>query len=141
VRSIAFGPLGAELLGGVRRSGRSTEVMMAAGVLMILAVLVVPLPPILLDLLLACSISLSVLILITALFIERPLDFNSFPTVLLIATMLRLALNLATTRLILSHGHEGAGAAGNIIEAFGRFLMQGKVRGRDLKICSMFSWA
>jgi flagellar biosynthesis protein FlhA len=109
VRSIAFGSLGAELLGGVRRSGRSTEVMMAAGILMILAVLVVPLPPILLDLLLACSISLSVLILITALFIERPLDFNSFPTVLLIATMLRLALNLATTRLILSHGHHHRG--------------------------------
>jgi flagellar biosynthesis protein FlhA len=88
---------------------------------------VVPLPPVLLDLMLACSVSLSILILVTALFIERPLDFNSFPMVLLIATMLRLALNLATTRLILSHGHEGPGAAGHIIEAFGRFLMQGNV--------------
>ncbi|WP_407925536.1 FHIPEP family type III secretion protein, partial [Geminicoccus flavidas] len=117
--------MGHELLGGLRRSGGSSEVLLAAGILTILAVLVVPLPPMLLDLLLACSISLSVLILVTALFIERPLDFNSFPTVLLIATMLRLALNLASTRLILSSGHEGSAAAGHIIEAFGRFLMQG----------------
>jgi flagellar biosynthesis protein FlhA len=125
VKSIAIGEVGSQLLTGIRRSGTSTEVLMALGILTILAVLVVPLPPVLLDLLLACSVSLSILILVTALFIERPLDFNAFPTVLLIATMLRLALNLATTRLILSHGHEGAGAAGHIIEAFGRFLMQG----------------
>ncbi|WP_191061603.1 flagellar biosynthesis protein FlhA [Geminicoccus harenae] len=125
MRTIALGGIGRELLGGLRRSGASSEVLLAAGILTILAVLVVPLPPMLLDLLLACSVSLSVLILVTALFIERPLDFNSFPTVLLIATMLRLALNLASTRLILSSGHEGSAAAGHIIEAFGRFLMQG----------------
>jgi flagellar biosynthesis protein FlhA len=84
-----------------------------------------PLPPLLLDMLLAVSIILSVLILMTALFIEEPLEFSSFPTVLLIATMLRLALNIASTRLILTHGHEGPHAAGHVIEAFGGFVMGG----------------
>ena len=84
-----------------------------------------PLPPLLLDLLLAISIILSVLILMTALFIQTPLEFSAFPTVLLIATMLRLSLNLASTRLILSHGHEGTAAAGHVIEAFGNFVMGG----------------
>ena len=68
---------------------------------------------------------MSVLILMTALFIHTPLEFSSFPTVLLIATMLRLALNLASTRLILAHGHEGTDAAGHVIEAFGNFVMSG----------------
>src|ERR1043165_7667098 len=68
---------------------------------------------------------LAVLILMTALFIHTPLEFSSFPTVLLIATMLRLALNLASTRLILAHGHEGTTAAGHVIQAFGNFVMAG----------------
>jgi len=88
-------------------------------------VLILPLPPIILDLFLAISITLSILILMTALFIQAPLEFSAFPTVLLIATMLRLALNLASTRLILSHGHEGTAAAGHVIEAFGNFVMGG----------------
>ena len=75
--------------------------------------------------LLAISIILSVLILMTALFIQTPLEFSSFPTVLLIATMLRLALNLASTRLILANGHTGTDAAGHVIEAFGNFVMRG----------------
>jgi flagellar biosynthesis protein FlhA len=91
----------------------------------ILTVLVFPLPALLLDLLLALSIIMSVLILMTALFIENPLEFSIFPTVLLIATMFRLALNLASTRLILAHGHEGGAAAGHVIEAFGNFVMGG----------------
>ena len=91
----------------------------------ILVVLILPLPPILLDMALAFSIILSVLILMTALFIHTPLEFSAFPTVLLIATMLRLALNLASTRLILAHGHEGTAAAGHVIEAFGNFVMSG----------------
>ena len=74
---------------------------------------------------LAVSIILSILILMTALFIQTPLEFSAFPTVLLIATMLRLSLNLASTRLILSHGHEGGAAAGHVIEAFGNFVMSG----------------
>ena len=78
-----------------------------------------------LDLFLAISITLSILILMTSLFIQAPLEFSAFPTVLLIATMLRLSLNLASTRLILSHGHEGSAAAGHVIEAFGNFVMGG----------------
>jgi flagellar biosynthesis protein FlhA len=78
-----------------------------------------------LDLFLAISITLSILILMTALFIQAPLEFSSFPTILLISTMLRLSLNLASTRLILSHGHEGTAAAGHVIEAFGNFVMGG----------------
>jgi len=101
------------------------DLALAIGVLTILMVLILPLPPLLLDFALAISIILSVLILMTALFIHAPLEFSSFPTVLLIATMLRLALNLASTRLILAHGHEGTAAAGHVIEAFGNFVMSG----------------
>jgi flagellar biosynthesis protein FlhA len=109
-------------IGALARRG---DIALALGVITILVVLVLPLPPVLLDLFLAASIILSVLILMTALFIHTPLEFSAFPTVLLIATMLRLALNLASTRLILSHGHEGTSAAGHVIEAFGNFVMAG----------------
>src|SRR5690242_11865832 len=101
------------------------DIALAIGVLTILVVLILPLPPLLLDFALAISIIFSVLILMTALFIHTPLEFSAFPTVLLIATMLRLALNLASTRLILSRGHEGTDAAGHVIEAFGGFVMGG----------------
>ena len=101
------------------------DIALAIGVLTILVVLILPLPPLLLDFALAISIIFSVLILMTALFIQTPLEFSAFPTVLLIATMLRLALNLASTRLILAHGHEGTDAAGHVIEAFGNFVMGG----------------
>src|SRR5687767_305561 len=109
-------------LGALFRRG---DLALAIGVMTILVVLILPLPPLVLDLFLAISIIISVLILMTALFIQTPLEFSSFPTVLLIATMLRLALNLASTRLILSHGHEGTAAAGHVIEAFGNFVMSG----------------
>ena len=98
---------------------------LAFGVIGILVVLILPMPAIVLDLLLAVSIIFAVLILMTALFIHTPLEFSAFPTVLLIATMMRLALNLASTRLILTDGHEGSDAAGHVIEAFGNFVMQG----------------
>jgi flagellar biosynthesis protein FlhA len=101
------------------------DIALAIGVMAILVVLILPLPAFLLDFSLAISIILSVLILMTALFIHAPLEFSAFPTVLLIATMLRLALNLASTRLILAHGHEGTAAAGHVIEAFGNFVMSG----------------
>jgi len=101
------------------------DLMLAIGVMTILVVLILPLPPIVLDLFLAVSITISVLILMTALFIHAPLEFSAFPTVLLIATMLRLSLNLASTRLILARGHEGTAAAGHVIEAFGHFVMAG----------------
>jgi len=109
-------------LGNLLKRG---DLALAIGVLTILVVLILPLPPLLLDVALAISIILSVLILMTALFIHTPLEFSSFPTVLLISTMLRLSLNLASTRLILSHGHEGSSAAGHVIEAFGNFVMGG----------------
>ncbi|MEH2482763.1 flagellar biosynthesis protein FlhA [Nitrobacteraceae bacterium AZCC 2146] len=101
------------------------DLALAFGVLTILVVLIMPLPSIVLDLFLAISITMSILILMTALFIQAPLEFSSFPTVLLISTMLRLSLNMASTRLILSHGHEGTAAAGHVIEAFGNFVMGG----------------
>jgi flagellar biosynthesis protein FlhA len=101
------------------------EIALALGVVAILVVLILPMPTWLLDFSLAISVTLSVLILMVALFIEKPLEFSAFPTILLIATMLRLALNLASTRLILSHGHEGTKAAGHVIEAFGNFVMGG----------------
>ncbi|HTO27426.1 MAG TPA: FHIPEP family type III secretion protein, partial [Devosia sp.] len=104
---------------------RSGDIALAAGVMGLIVILIVPMPALLVDLLLAISIVFSVMILMTALFIQKPLEFSSFPTVLLIATMLRLGLNLATTRLILSEGHTGTAAAGHVIEAFGNFVTRG----------------
>ena len=99
--------------------------MLALGVVAILVILILPMPRWLLDVSLAFSITFSVLVLMTVIFMDRPLDFNAFPTILLIATMIRLALNLASTRLILADGHQGTGAAGEVIEAFGGFIMGG----------------
>ena len=101
------------------------EVMLALGVVALLVVLILPMPPWLLDLSLALSMTLSVLILMLVLFIQRPLDFSGFPIVLLVSTMIRLALNMASVRLILGHGHEGTRAAGGVIESFGYFVMGG----------------
>jgi flagellar biosynthesis protein FlhA len=109
-------------LGTMLRRG---DIGLALGILTILVILILPLPPILLDFALAVSITFAVLILMTSLFIQTPLEFSAFPTVLLISTMLRLSLNLASTRLILGHGHEGTAAAGHVIEAFGNFVMSG----------------
>ena len=121
-----------ELPGGGSRASREIgkilkrgDLALAFGILTILVVLIMPLPSIVLDLFLAISITLSILILMTSLFIQAPLEFSSFPTILLISTMLRLSLNLASTRLILSHGHEGTDAAGHVIQAFGNFVMGG----------------
>src|SRR3546814_19837512 len=91
----------------------------------ILVVLILPMPSWLLDVSLALSITFSVLILMTAMFIRQPLEFSSFPTILLIGTRMRLSLNMASTRLILSHGHAGPDAAGAVIAAFGNFVMSG----------------
>src|SRR5687768_6282962 len=103
------------------------DIFFAVGIIGILVILILPLPPILLDLMLAISLTCSVIVLMTVLFVEKPLHLSSFPTILLIVTMLRLALNIASTRLILSRGHEGPGAAGHVIEAFGEFVMGGEV--------------
>jgi flagellar biosynthesis protein FlhA len=109
-------------IGNILKRG---DLGLAFGILTILVVLILPLPSIVLDLFLAISITLSILILMTSLFIQTPLEFSSFPTILLISTMLRLSLNLASTRLILARGHEGTDAAGHVIEAFGNFVMGG----------------
>lgn len=101
----------------------SRDIFFALGIVVILAVLFLPIPAFLIDMGLAFSIALSVLILMVALWIQRPLDFSSFPTILLIATMLRLSLNIATTRVILSHGNEGTHAAGHVISGFSRLVM------------------
>ena len=104
---------------------KRADLGLAIGIMAILVVLLLPLPPWLLDVLLALSLSFSILILMTAVFIKKPLEFSAFPTVLLITTMLRLARNLASTRLILGHGQEGTDASGYVIQAFGKLIMGG----------------
>ncbi len=101
------------------------DVALAAGIVIILLFMLVPMPPFLVDAGLAISITLSVMILMITLFIRRPLDFSTFPTILLITTALRLGLNIASTRLILANGDQGHEAAGKVIEAFGVFMIQG----------------
>jgi len=105
--------------------GSSKDIGFAMSIVFILCVFFLPIPPFLLDAGLAFSIGLSVLILMVALWIQKPLDFSSFPTVLLVATILRLSLNIATTRLILSNGSEGSTAAGYIISGFSKLVMSG----------------
>ena len=116
---VTFTPVPA----AAERNGR--DVFFAIGVITILSVLFLPIPAFMIDIGLAFSIAMSVLILMVALWIQRPLDFSSFPTILLIATMLRLALNIATTRVILSHGNEGTNAAGYVIGGFSNLVMAG----------------
>ncbi len=101
------------------------DVALALGVVLVILLLVTPIPPFLIDLLLALSLTASVLILMTAILMKRPLDFTSFPTVLLVTTLFRLGLDVASTRLILGHGHEGGDPAGQIIQAFGKMMMGG----------------
>jgi flagellar biosynthesis protein FlhA len=119
--AMAQAPSPREFWGWIARG----EVAMALGVILIVVLLIVPMPAFVLDLLFTVSITSSVLILMTALLIKKPLEFTSFPTVLLVATLYRVGLNLASARLILSHGHEGTGAAGSTIKAFGQLMMQG----------------
>ena len=94
-------------------------------VLAMLAMMMVPLPPLALDVLFSFNISLSLGILLTTVYVKRPLDFGVFPTILLVVTLMRLALNIASTRVVLLNGHTGTGAAGKVIEAFGEFVVGG----------------
>lgn len=114
-------PSGKDILGWVARG----EVGMAVGVIGVILLLILPIPAFLMDMLLAISLISSVLILMTALMMKKPLDFAIFPTVLLVSTLFRLGLNLASTRLVLTSGHEGGDAAGHVIEAFGALMMGG----------------
>jgi flagellar biosynthesis protein FlhA len=101
------------------------DVMLAGAVFGLLAIMVVPLPAFLLDMLLATSIALAILLFLGSMYSDKPVEFSVFPTLLLVATVFRLALNVASTRLILLHGSEGIGAAGKIIETFGQFVVGG----------------
>jgi len=104
---------------------RNSEVAIMASVVGIIMVMVIPLPSQLLDVLLAFNITISILILFVAMYASQPLDFSVFPTVLLFATLFRLSLNVASTRLILLHGNEGPAAAGQVIKSFGSFVVGG----------------
>ncbi|MGD9598619.1 MAG: flagellar biosynthesis protein FlhA [Steroidobacteraceae bacterium] len=95
------------------------------GLLAVLAMVVVPLPPLALDALFTFNIALSIVVVMAVFYVARPLEFGAFPTVLLLATLLRLALNVASTRVVLMHGHQGTGAAGHVIESFGEFVIGG----------------
>lgn len=104
---------------------KNTDLFIAFGMLAILAVMIIPLPPMLLDVSLTFSLAISILILLVSLYTERALDFTSFPSLLLMTTLFRLSLNVATTRLILTHGHEGEKAAGEVISSFANFVVGG----------------
>jgi flagellar biosynthesis protein FlhA len=105
---------------------QSADVLAAVGILMILVVMIVPVHPFILDLLLALSLATAVMIMLVALYSKKPLDFSTFPSVLLISTLFRLALNVASTRNILIHGStDGTAAAGELIKSFGEFVVEG----------------
>lgn len=109
------------------KTTRWADSIVPLGIIGIILMMILPLPALLLDALLACSVALAVGVFLTALFIEQALDFSAFPAIVLTATLLRLSLNVATTRLILLHGAEGHGAAGEMVEAFGRFVVGGNI--------------
>src|SRR3546814_15974297 len=97
--------------------------------LIVVGLMVIPVSPLILDISFVANIMISLLILMVALQASKPLDFSAFPTVLLLATLFRLALNVASTRVVPVHGHEGTAAAGHVIEVFGQVLIGGEYRG------------
>ncbi len=115
------------MLEALKKFKKLSEFVLACSIVGILMVLLFPIPTGLLDFLLALSVGIAFIILMATLFISHPLDLSVFPTILLVTTLLRLSLNIASTRLILSRGHAGSDAAGDVIEAFGNFVMQGNV--------------
>src|SRR5215813_12306328 len=104
---------------------RGAHYIAPVAALAVILMMVVPLPPLLLDMLLAMDIGLSVVLLLTVLYVRQPVEFSVFPSLLLLLTLLRLSLNVASTRLILMHGGEGVEAAGHVIMAFGQFVVGG----------------
>lgn len=105
------------------RFTKNTDLLVAVALVAILVVMIIPLPAVMLDLALTVSLTLSLLVLLVAIYTDRSLDFSIFPSLLLLATLFRLSLNVATTRLILTHGHEGSSSVGQVIEAFGHFVI------------------
>ena len=114
------------------------DILLASGVVVILFVMLIPLPTFFLDIMLTVSISLSFVVLITSMFMLSPLEFSIFPSLLLVTTLLRLALNVASTRLILLHGHEGTDAAGHVIQTFGEFVVGGSYVVGIVVFCILF---
>lgn len=112
-----------EFLKRFERYTKNFDLLVAFALVAILAVMMIPLPPFMLDMALTTSISLSLLILLVSIYTDRSLDFSIFPSLLLLTTLFRLALNVATTRLILTEGHKGPGSVGAVIEAFGKFVV------------------
>lgn len=112
-------------LQGLANSRNKSSLAAPILIIMMLGMMVLPLPAFVLDLLFSFNIALSVIVLLTSLYTVKPLDFMAFPTILLVSTMLRLSLNVASTRVVLTQGHTGADAAGKVIEAFGHFLIGG----------------
>ena len=104
---------------------RPQELMVATGIIVILGVMVMPIPTFLLDILISFSITFALIILMVAVFMLSPLEFSVFPSLLLVITLLRLSLNIASTRIILLNGDQGASAAGEVIESFGNFVVGG----------------
>lgn len=113
------------LEGNWREKVMRSDVLVALGLVLILMLMILPVPPMLLDVFLSMNITIGLLILIIALYTKRALDFAIFPSVLLITTLFRLSLNVASTRLILLHGDEGPSAAGSVIQSFGQFVVGG----------------
>jgi flagellar biosynthesis protein FlhA len=111
--------------GPLPRLSKASDISLAGAVVCILVFMVIPLPTMVLDLLLAFSITFALVILLVAMYVQRPLELSAFPSILLLTTLFRLSLNIATTRVVLLHGHEGTAAAGNIIKSFGGFVVGG----------------
>jgi len=114
-----------QLTGQIPFVAKNSDVLMAVAVICILAFMVMPLPTLLLDLLLSFSITFSLIIILASMYVEHPLEMSAFPSILLLITLFRLALNVASTRIILLHGNEGTLAAGKVIKAFGGFVVGG----------------
>src|SRR5256885_6270082 len=106
-------------------AGAIRALMAPLFIIMVLSMMVLPLPPFLLDLLFTFNIAMALMVMMVAAYMIRPLDFAAFPAVILLTTLLRLSLNVASTRVVLLQGHTGAGAAGKVIESFGHFLVGG----------------
>ena len=104
---------------------KNSDIYMAVALIGILSLMIIPLPSFLLDVFLAANITIALVILLVCLYTVQPLDFSVFPSILLVTTLFRLALNIASTRLILLHGNEGTEAAGEVIKAFGQFVVGG----------------
>ena len=112
-------------LGGLRSLSKNTDLVFVVAIFFAVILLVLPIPPLVLDLFLSFSIGISLLILLLTIYVKDPTEFSVFPTVLLAVTLFRLGLNVASTRLILLNGHNGTQAAGSVIEAFGEFVVRG----------------